>query len=987
MNQPPNEPPKERPNEPPTTPIKTAPVKPEERPRAARLARRFALPIVVFWVLAAALTNILLPSIEENTKANAKALVPRDSPSSQAALVQGRGFGESDYTSAVVILFETQGRKLGDEDHRYYDELVRRLRSDKQHVQSLLDLWGKPVTKSGQQSADGEAATLTVRPTGDTGDATSSRSIDAIRDIVAKVPKPHGLNTYVTGPAALNTDTLDAADASMFTLTIVSVIVIIIMLLLAYRSVARALIPLAGVLIILATARGVVSFLVGLHVIGISSFAMNMLVALVLGVATDYGIFFIGRYNEARRAGQDKESAYYTSVANTSHVILGSGMAISGSTLCLSLTKLNYFRTLGPPCFVGMVVAVVAALTLGPAMLALGGRIKWLQKISPTSPMWRRLGTTIVRWPAALIFIAALVVPLCIMNLATYKVSYNDRDFAPASVESVEGYAASDRHFPKSQLSVDTVYVQSDHDMRNTTDLITLDRIAKIILRVPGIAMVQGITRPSGRPLEHASLPFAMGSVGTKIGENLDFFRDRVAEIDKLADHMGNLIDETTQLEQLTGRLEDLTNQLTVGTHLSREATEKIRAATDEARDNLANVDDFFRPMRSYLYWEKHCFDIPICQTLRSLSETVDNVDQMSEQLVELLKGLVIIDTVTPQMVPQMHAMAEHMGAMTKEMRAMQSLTLTTQSTLHALIPQMEVMVHPMIDMAQAFDNAKNDDFFFLPPDALNTEDFRVGLDFFMTHDGKGARFMVFHKGEALSPAGIAQTRKVSDAAEESIKQTALSNAKLDVAGASPTYRDVEDFSHNDLILMMLATFGLVFVIVLVITRALIGSILVLVIVVLSFAGSLGLASLIWETFLGIQLHWLNIPIAFIVLVGVGCDYNLLLLSRYREEIGAGVKTGMIRAIAGSLSVAVTAALVLAGTMLALLSSDVKNIGQAGSTIAIGLVFDMFIMRLCLVMPLARLLGPWFWWPQRVLGRPRADTSRRHVPAADAPPL
>jgi putative drug exporter of the RND superfamily len=630
-----------------------------------------------------------------------------------------------------------------------------------------------------------------------------------------------------------------------------------------------------------------------------------------------------------------------------------------------------------------MVVAVAAALTLGPAMLALGGRIKWLQQISPASPMWRRLGTAIVRWPAAMIFIAALIVPLCIMNLATYKVSYNDRDFAPSSVESVQGYAASDRHFPKSQLSVDTLYVQSDHDMRNTTDLITLDRIAKNVLRVSGISMVQGITRPNGRPLEHASLPFAMGSVGTKIGENLTFFKDRVAEIDKLADHMGKLIEETNELEQITGRLADLTNQLTVGTHMSREATEQIQAITDEVRDNLANVDDFLRPLRSYLYWEQHCFDIPVCFALRSLNETTDNVDQVSEQLVNLLKGLVIIDTVTPQMVPQMHAMVGHMGTMAKEMRIMRSLTLASQSTLHAMIPQLDVMVHPMIDMAQAFDNAKNDDFFFLPPEALNTENFKVGLGFFMTPDGKGTRLMIFHKGEALSPQGIEQTRNASAAAQEAIKQTALSNAELDMAGAAPTYRDVEDFSHNDLILMMLATFGLVFVIVLVITRALVGSIIVLVIVVLSFAGALGLAALIWETFLGIQLHWLNVPIAFIVLVGVGCDYNLLLLSRYREEIDAGVKTGMIRAVAGSLSVAVTAALVLAGTMLALLSSDVKNIGQAGSTIAIGLVFDMFIMRLCLVMPIARLLGPWFWWPQRILSRPR-----RAVPTAAAiPPL
>src|SRR5271165_3171023 len=162
--------------------------------------------------------------------------------------------------------------------------------------------------------------------------------------------------------------------------------------------------------------------------------------------------------------------------------------------------------------------------------------------------------------------------------------------------------------------------------MRNTTDMITLDRLAKNVLRVPGISMVQDITRPNGRPLEHASLPFSMGSMGTKIGENLNFLRDRAADLDKLAAHMGNLINETT-------RLEDLTNQLAVGAHISREATEQIRAITDEARDNLANFDDFSRPLRSYLYWEKHCYDIPICWALRSLDETIDNVDQVSEQL------------------------------------------------------------------------------------------------------------------------------------------------------------------------------------------------------------------------------------------------------------------------------------------------------------------------------------------------------------------
>jgi RND superfamily putative drug exporter len=107
---------------------------PVKRPRVARLLRTLAIPVVLFWVVAAALTNVLLPSLEETTKANAGALVPRDSPSAQAAITQGKAFHESVYTSAAVVVLETQGRTLGDQDHRYYNEMVRRLLNDHEHV-------------------------------------------------------------------------------------------------------------------------------------------------------------------------------------------------------------------------------------------------------------------------------------------------------------------------------------------------------------------------------------------------------------------------------------------------------------------------------------------------------------------------------------------------------------------------------------------------------------------------------------------------------------------------------------------------------------------------------------------------------------------------------------------------------------------------------------------------------------------------------------
>src|SRR3984885_3900820 len=930
---------------------------PVKRPRLAKLLRVLAIPIIIFWLLAAVVTNVFVPNLDDVTADNAGPLVARDAPSAQAAIHQGNDFEKSNYTSVAVLMLETKNRKLGAQDHQYYNEVVKRLLDDTKHVASVQDLWGKPVTMSRSQSAVAEATTLTIRPTGDLGSSEANKSIEAIRDVVAKVPKPDGLSAYITGPAPLAADTLHATDKSLVKLTIVTVILIVILLLIAYRSITIALIPLFGVLTTLAVARGFISFLVGQGVIEISSFASNLLVSLVLGASTDYAIFYLGRYQEARQRGEDKESSYYESVANVPHVILGSGIAISGATLCLSLTHLDYFRTLGPPCAVSMVVAVLSALTLGPALLTIGSKIGWIQpRKKRAHPIWRKVGTIMARWPAPMIAVAALIIPLCISGLVAYKVSYNDRDFAPASIESSSGYAAADKHFPRSWLSNDIVYVQSDHDLRNTTDMISMDRIAKSIIRVPGIALVQSVTRPSGRPIEHASLPYAMGAMGTKIGENIGFLRDRVADIDTLADHVKTVIESTE-------RLEGITRQLSVGTHISRESAERLKAISENARDKLADYDDVFRPIRSYFYWERHCFDIPICWALRSLMESVDSVDELTDELRNEVHGLTIIDTVTPQIIDQIHAVATNL-------KSIHSLTLTLQSTLHALTPQLDVFIHPLVDMAQAFDNAKNDDFFFLPPDALTTPDFKVGMDFFMTPDGKGARIVIYHTGEAQSPEAIDQIKAVSAAAQESIKGTSLSNTKLYVAGASSNYRDVQDYSNNDIIIMMLAPFALVFLIVLLITRALVGAVVILITVILSFAGAYGLSVFIWEILLRTQLHWLTLPIAFIVLVAVGCDYNLLLLSRYRQEIGAGIKTGLIRTMGSSGGVAITAGFVFAITMLALLSSDVVNIGQAGSTICIGLMFDMMIVRLLLVMPLARLLGPWFWWPQRIQSHP-----------------
>ena len=137
---------------------------------------------------------------------------------------------------------------------------------------------------------------------------------------------------------------------------------------------------------------------------------------------------------------------------------------------------------------------------------------------------------------------------------------------------------------------------------------------------------------------------------------------------------------------------------------------------------------------------------------------------------------------------------------------------------------------------------------------------------------------------------------------------------------------------------------------------------------------------LIWQDLFGFRLHWLVAVMSVIILLAVGSDYNLLLVSRFKEEIHAGLKTGIIRAMGGTGGVVTSAGMVFAATMAGMLMSDLTVLAQMGSTIAIGLILDTFIVRSLLMPSIATMLGRWFWWPMVV--HPRGEYGTHRPPSA-----
>ena len=540
------------------------------RPRLPHAIRLLAVPIVLAWVAITVLVNMIAPQLEAVSELHSAPMAPMDAPSMQAMLKMGGNFHEFSSNSTVMVVLEGQ-KELGDDAHQYYSNIIGQLEQRSRAYPAHSGLLGRSANGGGSSErrlkgrlCDGVSGRQSGHDVGERirRGGPQGRRLDA---------GPPGVKAYVTGPAATADDLHVIGNASIGMITVFTLGAIAIMLLIVYRSIVTTLVQLFLTGVGLASARGVVAVLGNHNVFGLTTFASNILTMLGIAAATDYGIFIFGRYREARQAGEDPQTAYYTTFRSVAPVIVGSGLTIAGATYCLSFCRLPYFSTMGAPVAIGMLVVVASAITLGPAVLFLGSRIGLFEaKRAQTGRFWRRVGIAVVRWPAPIMVTSAVIVLIGMVAIPGFRPGYNDRYYLPDSAPANVGYAASDRHFSQARMNPDILMIEADHDMRNPADMLVLDRVARNILNVVGIAMVQDITRPLGIPIQHSSIPFQNSMQGQTSNQNLPFMKGAMANMLKMSDEMGLMVNN---MEKLYGVMQELA----ATTHHTAEDTKQLQ--------------------------------------------------------------------------------------------------------------------------------------------------------------------------------------------------------------------------------------------------------------------------------------------------------------------------------------------------------------------------------------------------------------------------
>jgi putative drug exporter of the RND superfamily len=409
-------------------------------------AVKFRWVVIAAWLIAAFAVPKFLPSLASVTQGNNSAFLPASAPSEQAAQLAAP-FGSTNLIPVPIVAAVSQGT-LTAADVNWLTSLQHDLGTVKTVV-SVRDLG---------RSADQRAEQLQVLSDVSGGDQTGiTNLVNDLRTTIVRAAPPPGLQVHLAGQLAINVDQQAKSGTTGNQVEFVSVIFILILLLLIFRALLAPLLTLIPAFFAVAISGPLVGEAAhaGLKV---SQLAQLMLIVLVLGAGTDYGLFLVFRVRENLRNGAEPKDAVRSAVTRVGETITFSALTVIAALLSLLVATFQIYSQLGVPLAIGIGTMLLAGLTLLPALLAVFGRATfWPSKTragTGKAGVWGRVATRIVRRPAVPLSIGVVALGA----LASAVVAYAPGGFggsinAPAGTDSAAGTALLAKHFPASSAN------------------------------------------------------------------------------------------------------------------------------------------------------------------------------------------------------------------------------------------------------------------------------------------------------------------------------------------------------------------------------------------------------------------------------------------------------------------------------------------------------------------------------------------------------
>ena len=948
-----------------------------------RFAVRAPWLVIAGWIAVVAVLAVAFPPLTKVVESKQAQLLPPEAMASAEQMA--KDFGESAQNVLVVVLTDNKGLQPADDE--VYSKLATTLRGETNDVSGVQDMITTPPLRALMVSKDNKAEYMVAILKAPIGSPQSSQSYQRIAEIVKKSTAGTSVTAQLTGQAAMVGDMSIVTATDMHVIEMVTIALVLIILLVIYRRPVTVLLPLIVIGASVGASQGVVSGLAQIG-LGVSPLTIALMTAMIAGAGTDYAVFLISRYHEYIRSGIDSDQAVKKALSSIGEVIAASAATVGVTFLGMYFTQLPAFTSIGPALAVSIGIAFLAAVTLLPAVLVLTGRRGWITpRAALTGRMWQRSAIHLVRRPKAHLVVSLSLLLVLAGCAAFLQPTFNDRLQLPESAPSNVGFNTMTDHFSTATLLPQYIYVRSSQDLRTSRALADLDQMAQRVSQLPNIAAVRGITRPTGQPLDQAKVSYQAGEVGSKLGDASTQISDRSADLDALTNGADQL---AAALAQVRDEIRNASGPMTQMTATLAQVQQQLGAAATML-DNLRGLANgsaatavngaagAVGPMLNALN------NMPLCNVDPSCSAARAQLQQLAQGAntgaLQSLQGA--MQGLTAQLAAassSLRSMGGSTAGMTQKIAQMQTASeqLADGSRrladgVRMLVDQVKKMGVGMNQAAEFLTSMKRDATtpamagMYIPPQVLTSDDFKKAAKMFFSPDGHSVRYLVETKLDPFSPAAMDQVTSILDAARSAQPNTSLADASISIVGTTATYQAMRGYYNHDLHLIIVMTLLVVLLILILLLRAIVAPLYLIASVVISYMSAVGVGVIFFQWILQQPLNWSVQAVAFIVLVAVGADYNLLLITRIREESRVGIRSGIIRAVRSTGGVITSAGLIFAASMFGLVFGSLTTMTQIGFIVGMGLLIDTFVVRTVTVPAMAALIGKANWWPSKAI--------------------
>ena len=641
--------------------------------------------------------------------------------------------------------------------------------------------------------------------------------------------------------------------------------------------------------------------------------------------------------------------------------------------------------------------------------------------------IWTRVGRLVTGHPVWVAAASSVLLLAPLLALPAMTLTHDTLDELPSDAGGVEGFSLLRDHFPASAVSPIVLVIDDGTPVTEPASLRALADLSRNLRRMEEVATVRSVAMPTNGVRPEVEGEAAAGL--EQVSNLSDRLREAADGAAQLRDGAARMRDGLIRIDERLPELRDGLDQATAGTselldgvQALRDGADRLAAGLEELRTGLVEARDGAQRLRTEVAvpaeeaireaWDAlssftvgaadpeyeraaratgEAYGYITGEDPRTGQQVEDDYEGLPEALGELAAGL-------GEAVDGTGRLRDGVGQLDDGLVRLADGVQGLQDGLEAAGPgvaELQDGVGQLLDGADRLGagadelrtglaqgaariedaglmqlleipTGDSDELFIVTPGILSAlPEVRDQLDLFLAEDDTRTRLFVGLSESPFAPEALEAVDRIREIAALSLNGSPLEDATVAPTGATAFFSDLDEAADEDFGLIVVAVVIGVFLVLVLLLRAIVAPVYMVVTVLLSFGAALGLATIWFQGVLGHGgLAWWIPPFLYVLLVALGADYNIYLMSRVREEAEhRTTREAVAEATRSTGGVITSAGLILAGTFAALMWADMRSLAQMGFATTVGILLDTFVVRTLLVPAIATMLGRHNWWP------------------------